>query len=176
VLEEHSDMGHNVNESTHHTLNLHYSANGALGIHPIPWLDAESDRFVRHTLALLIARREDLQSAVLFGSVARRRARPLTDSHPSDVDVLLIFDAEPGKTTISGAQHFAVSVAKVDVIDLYPDARDLQFALTLPTFAGWDGSFIENIARDGVLLWAREPLPVALHAIQKRADEDMLIK
>ncbi len=176
MLADHTDMGHDVNAAPTNPTILPDVLSEALNIRSINWLDTETAQYVRHVLTLLITQREDLRAAILFGSVARQQARPLADVHPSDVDVVLIFDTEHGRTTISGSQYSAVSATKVAVIDQYPNARDLQFALTLPTFAGWDTSFVENIARDGVLLWAREPLPPQLQAVQARADADAPIK
>lgn len=37
-----------------------------------------------------------------------------------------------------------------------------------PSFVGWDPSFVENIARDGILLWARGELPVVLAPVAQR--------
>ena len=136
-------------------------------ITPIPWLDEETEHFLRHALSLLIERCPDLQAAILYGSVARRTARPLNDPHPSDVDVLLIFLPEGDLDTVSAAQRAAVSWAKVDVIDQYPQARDLQFMPTLFDLARWDTSFIENVARDGILLWARSSLPAPFNALRQ---------
>jgi len=141
-------------------------------------LDAESEAYLRDVLTLLIARRPDLLAAILYGSVARGQARPLTDPDPSDMDVLLVFAPEPGSDEVSSQQGAAASWAKIEVIARYPAARDLHFVLATPTFARWDVSFVENVARDGILLWARELLPPALHTIvdhQSRQDNDRVV-
>jgi|GEM_PF-1380543 predicted nucleotidyltransferase len=146
----------------------HRSSSSIQSITPIPRLDEETEKYLRHVLTLLITRREDLLAAVLYGSVARQTVRALDDPDPSDVDVLLIFEPEQREQRVSNAQHTAISWAKIEVIDRYPQARELQLMSTVPDFAGWDSSFVENVAHDGILLWARGPLPEVLHPVEER--------
>ena len=44
----------------------------------------------------------------------------------------------------------------------------MQAILAPFNLAGWDNLFISNVARDGVLLWARRPLPDALAPVMAR--------
>ncbi len=35
------------------------------------------------------------------------------------------------------------------------------------TMRDWDTTFVANVARDGLLLWARGPLPAPLSAVER---------
>lgn len=56
----------------------------------VPWLDEKTAELVAAIVAVVAAERPEVQAAILFGSVARNEERPLDDSHPSDVDLLLM--------------------------------------------------------------------------------------
>jgi hypothetical protein len=45
----------------------------------------------------------------------------------------------------------------------------MQVILATRDLTDWDPPFLEHVARDGVLLWARRPLPVALAPVAERA-------
>ncbi len=49
----------------------------------IPWLDGATDALVRDLIATLAKRHSDLLAIILYGSVARRDERPLSDPRPS---------------------------------------------------------------------------------------------
>lgn len=135
----------------------------------IPWLESQSAGYVRRIISQLAVRRADLIAAILFGSAARQSLRPLTDPIPSDIDILLIFAAAPGQERVSSEQQSATSWAMVDAMTAYPDApREAQLIAVLPDFIGWDSSFVGNIARDGILLWARGTLPPPLASVAER--------
>lgn len=64
-------------------------------IRVVPWLDAETASLVLDLAATVACRHADLRAVILYGSIARHVERPLAGRHPSDVDVLLLFDLEP---------------------------------------------------------------------------------
>jgi predicted nucleotidyltransferase len=137
------------------------------------WLDKATAALLEETVSMLIKRHGNILLAViLFGSVARHEERPLDDPCPSDVDVLAIFDTtdrlvKPYRETI-----FATIV---DACALHLDApRDVNVLLSERTMQSWDSMFLDNIARDGILLYARGPLPAQLaarQALQGRVEE-----
>jgi predicted nucleotidyltransferase len=132
-------------------------------IPPVPWLDNDTSAYLRLIVAEIAQQRPEAVAAILFGSVARREERPLDDPHPSDVDLLILFAPRPGQEDVTGEQHHAISWAVVHSLDAYPDPpREVQVVGALTHFARWDPMFVENVARDGLLLWARGPLPPAL--------------
>ncbi|HST90486.1 MAG TPA: nucleotidyltransferase domain-containing protein [Ktedonobacterales bacterium] len=132
----------------------------------VPWLDERSAGLVRTTIATIARRHPELRAAILYGSVARHEERPLDDPEPSDVDLLLIVEPWGGARRIPLEQSLAIYAAAGDALDgyLYPP-RDVQVLLATPDLAGWDAAFVANVAREGILLWARAPLPAALAAI-----------
>lgn len=101
--------------------------------------------------------------------MARREERPLTDPHPSDVDVLALFTPVEDQDAITSEQHAALSWAVVSAYETFPDAmRDVQAIGALTHFKHWEESFVENVARDGILLWSLGPPPDALRPVEER--------
>ena len=131
---------------------------------PIPaWLDKATAALVKETVNLLIKRHADILLAViLFGSVARHEERPPDDDSPSDVDLLAIFDTTDRLVKPYREDIFAT------IIDAYAhhlDApREVNVLLSDRTMQTWDSMFLENLARDGILLYARGSLPAPLAA------------
>lgn len=135
----------------------------------ISWLDPDTMGYLRRVIALIAQQAPHALAAILFGSVARHEERPLTDPHPSDVDVLVLFTPVGEQESLTSEQHAVLSWAVVQSFDAYPDTpREVQVLGALTHFARWDASFVENVARDGMLLWAREPLPATLHPVEER--------
>ena len=133
---------------------------------PIPaWLDDATSALVEETLSMLIKRHTNILLAViLFGSIARHEERPLDDSCPSDVDLLAIFD-----TTDRLVKPYRedIFVTIIDACALHLDApREVNVLLSDRTMQTWDAMFLDNIARDGILLYARDSLPAQLAARQ----------
>ena len=131
---------------------------------PIPaWLDEATAALVKETVNLLIKRHADILLAViLFGSVARHEERPPDDASPSDVDLLAIFDTTDRLVKPYREDIFAT------IIDAYAhhlDApREVNVLLSDRTMQTWDSLFLENLARDGILLYACGSLPAPLAA------------
>lgn len=135
----------------------------------VSWLDARIAQLVRATIAAIARDHPELVAAILFGSIARHDERPLSDAEPSDVDLLLLFDSRVGPTRISGDKLLAICASAGQVLDRYADApREAQTIPATWALAEWDAAFVENVARDGILLWARGPLPPALAAVGAR--------
>ncbi len=133
---------------------------------PIPaWLDDATSALVEETLSMLIKRHTNILLAViLFGSVARHEERPLDDSCPSDVDLLAIFDTTDRLVKPYREDIFATII---DACALHLDApREVNVLLSDRTMQTWDAMFLDNIAHDGILLYARGSLPAQLAARQ----------
>ncbi len=133
---------------------------------PIPaWLDEATAALVEETVNLLIKRHADnLLAVILFGSIARHEERPPDDSCPSDVDLLAIFDTTDRLVRPYREDIFAT------IIDAYAhhlDApREVIVLLSDRTMQTWDSMFLDNLARDGILLYTRGSLPAPLAARQ----------
>ncbi|WIG58975.1 MAG: hypothetical protein OJF49_001722 [Ktedonobacterales bacterium] len=135
----------------------------------ISWLDPDTMAYLRRVIALIAQQAPDALAAILFGSVARHEERPLTDPHPSDVDVLVLFAPVGDQESLTSEQHAMLSWAVVQAYNAYPGTpREVQVLGALTHFAHWDESLVEHVARDGILLWARRPLPTALHPVEER--------
>ncbi len=126
-----------------------------------PWLDEETAALLADTVQTLAERFADiLRAVVLFGSVARHEERSLDDPFPSDVDVLAIFDVED--TLIRPYRH-DIFMAIGDACRRHLDApREVTVLLVPAALPGWNPQFLENVARDGIILYARGPLPAAI--------------
>src|SRR5215831_1832052 len=59
----------------------------------ISWLDHATAAGVVDIVQSLAVEHPEAYAIILFGSVARREERPLDERDPSDVDLLLLFDA-----------------------------------------------------------------------------------
>lgn len=137
----------------------------------ISWLDPQTAGYLRRVVALVAQQAPHALAAILFGSVARHEQRPLSDRHPSDVDVLVLFTPVGEQDALTSEQHTALSWAVVYAYEAFPDAmRDVQVLGAMTHFTHWDDSFVENVARDGILLWSRGPLPARLHPVVDRGN------
>ncbi len=131
---------------------------------PLPaWLDEATAALVKETVNLLIKRHADILLAViLFGSVARHEERPPDDASPSDVDLLAILDTTDRLVKTYREDIFATII---DAYALHLDApREVNVLLSDRTMQTWDSMFLDNLARDGILLYARGSLPAPLAA------------
>ncbi|HEX8727075.1 MAG TPA: hypothetical protein VF739_00540, partial [Ktedonobacterales bacterium] len=98
-------------------------------------------------------------------SVARHDERPLTDQQPSDVDLLAIFDTDQDTTRLPRGLDITHTIGLAR--NLYLDApREVQVMFGTRALREWDTTFIANVARDGILLWARGPLPTPLRSLE----------
>src|SRR6266567_7926211 len=133
---------------------------------PLPaWLDEATSALVEETVRMLIKRHANILLAViLFGSVAHHEERPLVDACPSDVDLLAIFDTTD---RLVKPYREAIFSTLIDACALHLDApREVNVLLSDRTMQIWDSLFLENLARDGILLYARGSLPAPLAARQ----------
>ncbi len=137
----------------------------------IPWIDHESAESVRDIVQSVAAYHPEVQAVILFGSVARHEERPLDDPEPSDVDLLLIIDPavlDPIAERLSNAQDLALTRTVGTANYRHRAPREINTFFANCRLVGWDSLFIENVARDGILLWARGPLPQGLASIEGR--------
>jgi predicted nucleotidyltransferase len=126
----------------------------------VPWLERETAALVRAIVAEIARRHADLRAAILFGSVARHEERSLADAEPSDVDLLLVFDLEPALDHLPLEHRLAVSHTIGLAEDRHRAApREVNVLTAVRNLGDWDTTFAENVARDGILLWSRGPLP-----------------
>jgi predicted nucleotidyltransferase len=127
-----------------------------------PWLDAESRALLEDMV--VTQSRASVLAAIRYGSMARRDERPLDDAQPSDVDVLVVFNTDDERIALhEGAELFRILGRAYDRHVEAP--RDVKVMFASRTLGEWDSTFVTAIARDGVLLWARGPLPVPLAAV-----------
>ncbi len=130
-----------------------------------PWLEAQSSALVRDIIATLAQRYPDLLAIVLFGSVARHTERPLSDPQPSDVDLLAVFDTDEDPVYLPRGLDITHTVGLAR--NLHLDApREVQVMFATRALQEWDSTFIANVARDGIVLWTRGPLPAPLSALE----------
>ncbi|HST89997.1 MAG TPA: nucleotidyltransferase domain-containing protein, partial [Ktedonobacterales bacterium] len=133
----------------------------------VSWLDPVTDALVRDMILTLAAHRADLLAVILYGSVARRAERPLDDSDPSDVDLLLVFDKDDMHLSVNEGEDIFHTLGTAR--DRHLDApREVQVMFASRTLDEWDPTFVENVAWDGLLLFARGPLPEQLAAVERR--------
>ncbi len=142
-------------------------------VRTIPWLDSETAEDVADITQSVAEHHPEAQAVILFGSVARHEERPLDDPEPSDVDLLVVLDAtalDPGATRLTHQQELALRMTIGEADYRHRTApREIKVLFVYRDLARWDPLFIENVARDGLLLWARAPLPAPLAPIEQRS-------
>ena len=90
------------------------------------------------------------------------KSDPPSDASPSDVDLFAIFDTIDRLVRPYREDIFATII---DACALHLDApREVNVLLFDRTMQTWDFMFLENLARDGILLYARGSLPAPLAA------------
>ena len=135
-------------------------------------LDPETVAAVIDICQSLVESHPEAIAMILFGSVARREERPLDDPEPSDVDLLLLLDPAtytPGASRLTREQELALhhTIGMADYRHRAP--REIKTLFVYRDLERWDSLFIENVARDGILLWSRAPLPTPFAPIAERA-------
>ncbi|HKV84053.1 MAG TPA: nucleotidyltransferase domain-containing protein [Ktedonobacterales bacterium] len=135
----------------------------------IPWLDVHSYKLTNAIVSSVAASHPDLMAALVYGSVARHDERPLDDASPSDVDLLLIFRLPPDAPRIDYERRLAINHSIGRALDYCPDPpREVHVTLATERFDDWDPTFIENLAREGIVLWQRGSLPGTLANLASR--------
>lgn len=135
----------------------------------LPWLDVGTAGLLAAISADLANTHPEVHALILFGSVARHEERPITHRQPSDVDLLALVDAGAEGDSIPLSAMVALHHTIGEREYAHPvRALGVQAILAPVDLAGWDNLFIANVARDGVLLWARRALPDALAPLAVR--------
>jgi len=168
-------MGTDLNQSTNNvtTESALMADTDRSAVTAIPWLDTETAAAVTDITKSVAAQHPEVQAVILFGSVARREERPIDDPEPSDVDLLIVLDAavlNPMATRLTRTQNLALTHTIGEADYRHRTApREVKTLFIYQDLANWDPMFIENVARDGLLLWSRSPLPAAFALIAERA-------
>ena len=127
------------------------------------WLDGETRALIKDIIELLSERHPDLLAVILYGSVARHEERPLEVYDPSDVDLLAVFDSDDRLLDVHQGDTLSHTLGLAYTRHL--DApREVQVMFASRTLEEWDPTFVANVKRDGVVLYARGPLPAPLAA------------
>lgn len=121
------------------------------------WLDRETRALVKDKITSLIARHPSILAVILYGSVARHDERALNESDPSDVDVLVIVDGDRAAIRAQEAALFStMGLAEKRHLQA---PREVNVLFASRTLQEWDPTFVANVARDGIVLYQRGPLP-----------------
>jgi len=123
-------------------------------------LDHETSLLIDEIVDLLAKRHRDVLAVILYGSVARHEQRALDEPDPSDVDILVVIDAEDRRGIRARDESLfkTLGSAKMHHLDA---GRDVNVMFASRTSQEWDSTFIENVKRDGIILYQRVPLPAA---------------
>jgi predicted nucleotidyltransferase len=153
------------------------SATASLHVRPISRLDEETAAAIVDITQSVAEHHPEVQAVILFGSVARQEERALDDPQPSDVDLLLVLDMQaldPTAARLTYKQQLALihTIGEADYRHRAP--REIKSLFIYRDLANWDPMFIENVARDGILLWSRGHLPAAFAPIAERAAHDLV--
>jgi hypothetical protein len=88
------------------------------------------------------------------------KSGPPFDANPRSVDLLAIFSTTD---RLVRPHREAIFATTIDASALHLDApREVKVLLSDRTMQIWDPIFLENLARDGILLYARGSLPAPL--------------
>lgn len=127
------------------------------------WLDDETRALVKDVISELSKRHSDLLAVILYGSVARHEERPLDGPDTSDVDLLAVLDSDDPHVSLrqGNALFHTLGLAYTRHLDA---PREVQVMFTSRTLQEWDPTFIANVSRDGIVLYARGQLPAPFAA------------
>ncbi len=127
------------------------------------WLDCETQDLINDIISTLSERHPDLLAIILYGSVARHEERRLGTSNTSDVDLLAVFDSDDPLLDVHRGDILAHTLGLA--YSRHLDApREVQVMFASRTLQEWDVTFIANVMRDGIVLFARGPLPASFAA------------
>jgi predicted nucleotidyltransferase len=127
------------------------------------WLDRATQALVEDIIGLLSERHPDLLAVILYGSIARHEERPFDVPDPSDVDLLAVLDSDDPHVALD--QGDALSHTLGLAYNRHLDApREVQVMFASRTLQEWDPTFIANVMRDGIILYASKPLPAPFAA------------
>ena len=128
-----------------------------------PWLDSETSALVRDKVDLLVKYHPNILAILLYGSIARHEERPLDVFDSSDVDLLAVFDSDDPLLDVHQGDTLSHTLGLAYTRHL--DApREVKVMFSSRSLQEWDPTFITNVARDGILLFKRGPLPVPFAA------------
>lgn len=126
-------------------------------------LDSETSALVRDIIQLLTERHPDILAIILYRSVARHEERPSDERNPSDVDLLAVFDTSDPYIPLpqSEAVFHTIGLAENQHIQA---PREVSVMFSSRTSQEWDPTFVDNVRRDGIVLYQRGELPAAFAA------------
>ena len=128
-----------------------------------PWLDSETSALIKDKIELLVARHPDILAIILYGSVARHEERSLNESDPSDVDLLVVFNTDDLRTISSQRRSLFYTMGLAEDRHLTAP-REVNVMFSSRTSQEWDPTFVENVKRDGIVLYQRGALPTPFAA------------
>jgi predicted nucleotidyltransferase len=127
------------------------------------WFDKATRALVKDIIDLLAERHPDLLAVILYGSIARHEERPPSASHPSDVDLLAVFDSDDQLLDVHQGDSLSHTLGLAYTRHL--DApREVQVLFASRSLQEWDPTFIANVSRDGIILYRQGPLPTPFAA------------
>lgn len=128
-----------------------------------PWLDSETRALVKDVIDELSNRHPGLLAVILYGSVARHEERSLDEPNTSDVDLLVVLDSDDPHVSLrqGDALFHILGLAYTQHLDA---PREVQVMFASRTLQEWDPTFVDNVSRDGIVLYARGPLPAPFAA------------
>jgi predicted nucleotidyltransferase len=130
------------------------------------WIDNETHALIADLIETAHeAHEHHLLAVLLYGSVARHEERPLDDPEPSDVDLLMVFDTDDPAAPYTWGINDALGAAYRRHLHA---PREVNIMFATRDLAEWDETFIENVARDGLLLYGTHPLPLQPETAQIR--------
>ena len=127
------------------------------------WLDSQTRALIKDVIGMLSERHPDLVAVILYGSVARHEERPIDLPNPSDVDLLAILDSDDPHVAVrqGDALFHTLGLAYTRHLNA---PREVQVMFASRTMQEWDPTFIDNVKRDGIVLFTQGPLPAPFAA------------
>lgn len=139
------------------------------------WIESQTRLLLSDLIEVLTKAHKDVLAVVLYGSVARHEERPLDDVHPSDVDVLVVFDDDDPSLTAHRGMDITRTLNRAYA--RHVDApREVQVMFTSRRLSEWDETFVTSVVRDGILLWVRGPLPDILKPLLRQQSPPRVVE
>jgi predicted nucleotidyltransferase len=124
------------------------------------WLDRETSLLVDEMIDLLVKRHPDILAIIFYGSIARHEERVLYEPEPSEVDILVVVNTDD-KRGIRAQEESLFETLGFAKIHHLQARHEVNVMFSSRTSQEWDPAFIENVKRDGIILYQCVPLPAA---------------
>ena len=145
-----------------------YPALSPTDIPVVPWLDPKTMYSIQTLVVKLVTTHSVICAVLLFGSIARHDEKPLDDTDPSDVDLLILYEAPVPHHLSTGQSSSRLQELEIESsisgtasahLYVHPSPRECDLHIVPVTLHNESPLFIAGVVEDAVPLWCHDPWP-----------------